>query len=162
MAIGAGLVALLVGVGLALPFRLSKLSWSFVQSAQAAGVDEHAAVPTQHARPVTSLLKGKSYREARTLLMKEGWMPRRNPGDHGESADVQVGSGPAFWEEGYHELAKCSGTGYGLCRFEYNDAPGDHTLVVITAGVENPEDDDAAIVDRVFLDKRLVETSAGK
>jgi hypothetical protein len=133
-----------------------------VSASVTAARNPNTVVRIKEHRPAMPLLKGRTYREARNLLLKEGWVPRRNPASQGDSAGVQLGNGPAFWDEGYHELSTCSATGFDLCRFEYNDAQGDHTLVVITAGAEDPEEDAVALVDRVFLDKRLVQTSAGK
>jgi hypothetical protein len=137
MAIGAGLVAVVAGLGLAIqPQKLLKTRWSLNQTRP-----EVVAQPNTGKRQPVPPVRGMSYHQARVLLLKDGWLLRRKPAGHGETAAVQSGNGPVFWERGYHELASCSGAGYAYCRFEYDDAKGENTLVVITAGVENPEDD---------------------
>lgn len=52
--------------------------------------------------------------------------------------------------KGYHELDYCSGTGYALCRFEFND-PNGNLLVVITTGESFDGNIDRIKVFRVYL-----------
>jgi hypothetical protein len=93
------------------------------------------------ASPEVPAIYGESYALARALLIRQGWIPRERHWSHGETVDVQSGNGPHFWSKGYHELAYCSGTGYALCRFEFDDSDG-NTLVVITAGEADDDNDE--------------------
>jgi hypothetical protein len=93
-------------------------------------------------------IHGEPYAVARALLIRHGWIPRTRHWGHGNTLEVQSGNGPYFWEKGYHELVRCSGTGYALCRFEFTD-PAGNLLVVITAG-EAIEGSDHPSVFRVM------------
>jgi hypothetical protein len=70
--------------------------------------------------------------QARSSLIKAGWIPDLRPWQDGDSVDVQSGNGPVFWARGYKELVSCSGTGEAFCRFAFFD-PQSHVLTVITA-----------------------------
>lgn len=87
-------------------------------------LNKDVAIPAIHDEP---------YAVARSLLIREGWIPQVNHWGHGDTIDIQSGNGPDLWNKGYHELDYCSGTGYALCRFEFNDPTG-NLLVILTSG----------------------------
>lgn len=93
------------------------------------------------------------YSVARALLIRDGWIPQINHWSYANNDGIQSGNGPVFWKKGYHELDYCSGTGYALCRFEFNDAKG-NLLVVITAGEAFEENNFDASVFRVYLNPK--------
>jgi hypothetical protein len=93
---------------------------------------------------------GKTYDEARGILIKEGWQPNNRHQTHGDTVDVKSGNGPIFWEKGYWELDSCSGTGLAPCRFEFVD-PSERILVIITEGEEAEDGEYHATVSRTFL-----------
>lgn len=90
----------------------------------------------------------QEYPIARALLIKEGWIPKIRHWSHGSTVDVHSSNGSYYWNKGYHELVYCSGTGYALCRFEFQDPEG-NLLVVITSG-EATVDDKLEIQAKVF------------
>jgi hypothetical protein len=76
------------------------------------------------------LLAGQSYREARLSLLRAGWKPSPR------AADTPCAAGLPDRRCGlFPELASCSHTGLGLCRFEWL-SPGGRGLAVITRGAE--------------------------
>jgi hypothetical protein len=75
-------------------------------------------------------------------------IPQTNHWAHGGDIGVRSGSCPYLWGQGFHELDYCSGTGYALCRLEFNDPKG-NLLVVITAG-----ENEHAQVFRVYLNPK--------
>jgi hypothetical protein len=83
-------------------------------------------------------------------LVREGWIPQTNHWAHGDTIEVKSGNGPDLWAKGYHELDYCSGTGYALCRFEFNDPKG-NLLVVVTSGKAFEGNIDRVKVFRVTL-----------
>ncbi|NJO35865.1 MAG: hypothetical protein HC869_25060 [Rhodospirillales bacterium] len=93
-------------------------------------------------------IRDKRYTVARAELIEHGWIPQTNHWAHADTVEVQSGSGPYLWGQGFHELDYCSGTGYALCRLEFNDPKG-NLLVVITAG-----EDEHATVFRVYLNPK--------
>jgi hypothetical protein len=112
------------------------------------------------ANPVVPSIFGEPYAVARALLIRQGWIPRERHWSHGDTAGVQSGNGPHFWNKGYHELAYCSGTGYALCRFEFNDSDG-NALVVITSGEAYDDNDDRVRVFRVMRNPQNEEGAYG-
>jgi len=87
------------------------------------------------AQPVPKLRQHMTYSEARNLLIEEGWqavfnrIQVSNP-DSGVVIDNLI-------EKGYTEVVECSGTGLGLCLFQFQNATG-QTLFVTTAN-NDPE-----------------------
>ncbi len=87
------------------------------------------------AQPVPKLRQQMSYSEARNLLIQEGWQAVFNAtqvsnADRGAVIDNLI-------EKGYTEVVDCSGTGLGLCLFQFQNATG-QTLFVTTAN-NDPE-----------------------
>jgi hypothetical protein len=79
---------------------------------------------------IPALEKEMSYETARQLILNAGWQPlitiTDNPHD-----------GTKSWRDrGYNEVEACSGTGMGLCRFQFTGS-GDQKLVVVTGGRES-------------------------
>ena len=105
-------------------------------------------------------IRDEQYSIARALLIRGGWIPQTNHWAHGDTIDIQTGNGSYFWSKGYHELDYCSGTGYALCRFEFNDPKG-NLLVVITAG-EVSDNDNNVKVFRVYLNPSNEEGAYGE
>lgn len=93
------------------------------------------------------------YAIARALLIRNGWIPQTNHWAHGDTVDIQSGNGPDLWRKGYHELDYCSGTGYALCRFEFNDLDS-NLLVVITSGESVDGNIDHVKIFRVMLNPK--------
>lgn len=116
-------------------------------SAQQATPPEPAKLPN---------VKGKSYHEARKILLARGWKPFRtiNGKDAANDPRVLSGNGPLFWSKGYFELENCSGTGLAYCSFLFRNAQG-RRLRVVTAGEETPDDPDgfASVVRLKLLGK---------
>jgi hypothetical protein len=75
------------------------------------------------------LQKGMAYKEARQILMKQGWQPNLQGETNLRSLAVKE-----LFDLGYKEIKDCSGTGEGLCRFEFINKQGE-ILVVVTAGL---------------------------
>jgi len=105
-------------------------------------------------------IRDESYAVARALLIREGWIPQTNHWSHGSTVDIQSGNGPDLWEKGYQELDYCSGTGYALCRFEFNDPKG-NLLVIITSGESYEGNIDNVKVFRVYLNPENEEGAYG-
>jgi hypothetical protein len=98
-------------------------------------------------------ISGLSYHEARKVLVEEGWIPFTQRHFYPqEEYSLQYGNGEIFWDLGYWEVIFCSGTAEGFCRFEFLD-PSGRRLVVITSGMEVPNESAHATVNRVFFDE---------
>lgn len=72
-------------------------------------------------------------REARIRILRAGWQPA--PPASEDVVDTPYGREPGLRRDGVVETASCSGTGYGLCMFNYRSAGG-ASLEVMTAGDE--------------------------
>lgn len=92
-----------------------------------------------------------AYDEARELLVKAGWQPRKNHWTYASNFDMQCGNGLHYWSKGYHEIRHASGTGLAMCSFGFIDVYG-HRLVVVTAGEVIEEVDSTAHVWRWFFE----------
>ncbi len=82
------------------------------------------------AQSLPKLRQNMTYSEARNLLIQEGWQAvfntsQVNNPDRGIVIDHLI-------EKGYTEVVDCSGTGLGLCLFEFRNATG-QTLSITTA-----------------------------
>jgi hypothetical protein len=93
---------------------------------------------------------GRTYDEARTLLIQAGWIPAKHHWLYGDSIQVKSGNGPVFWERGYLELDACAGTGAANCRFRFID-PSGRVLVVVTEGEAAGDSSYHATVTRYSL-----------
>ena len=100
-------------------------------------------------------ISGLPYHEAREILIQEGWIPFTQRHFYlQEEPSLQQGTGKVFWDIGYWEIISCTGTAEGFCRFEFSD-PSGRRLVIITAGMEDPNISAHAIVNRVFFDENI-------
>lgn len=87
----------------------------------------HEEVPTQ---------KGMAYKDARKLFIKKGWQPNLQ----GTPRNLRNRSVKELFDLGYEEVKDCSGTGEGLCRFEFINRRGEVLIVVAsTMGYKNTE-----------------------
>lgn len=77
-----------------------------------------------------ALRQGMNYSEARQVILDAGWQGKnkrwQDVPQYGQVKDV-------YYNNGWHEVVDCAGTGTAPCRFEFNDIHG-NTLVVITEG----------------------------
>jgi hypothetical protein len=67
------------------------------------------------------------YQEARKILMQKGWQPNLL----GEPPNLRSTVVKNLYDFGYKEVKDCSGTGMGLCRFEFTNQAGE--LLVVSA-----------------------------
>jgi hypothetical protein len=74
------------------------------------------------------LQKGMTYKEARQIVIKQGWQPNLQGEPNLRSLAVK-----SLFDLGYKEIKDCAGTGEGRCRFEFINQQG-QLLVVVTAG----------------------------
>jgi hypothetical protein len=82
------------------------------------------------------LQEGMPYKKAREILIQKGWQPHLL-GDAPNLSDTSV---KELFELGYQEVKDCSGTGLGLCRFEFTNAAGELLAVsAITGAASNRE-----------------------
>lgn len=81
------------------------------------------------------IIYGKSYPEARELLIQAGWIPTRTRWQDREKLWALPS---AIWQYGFQEIDDCAGSGLGQCRFSFHNPYG-RTLNVVTVG--NPEGD---------------------
>ncbi len=73
----------------------------------------------QIATRVRGIQKSMSYREARKILIQQGWQPNV-PVSNGGIPNLENSQIKTLYEDrGYYEVKNCSGTGLGLCRFEF-------------------------------------------
>ena len=79
-----------------------------------------------------------SYKEARAIVIREGWSPLQTlqEGSEDYKQGAMSGNGPLFWNKGYRELQTCSGTGAAYCAFLFQNKNGDK-LRVVTKGEES-------------------------
>ncbi len=93
------------------------------------------------------LRQGMPYREARKLLMQNGWQPHFD----GDSPNLSSATVKELFELGYKEIKDCSGTGMGLCRFEFTNATGE--LLVVSAAIAGSDSRERAVW-RWFIEQR--------
>jgi hypothetical protein len=80
------------------------------------------------------LKKGMPYEAARQILIKKGWQPNL----HGTPSNLRIAAVKELFDVGYEEIKDCSGTGKGLCRFEFIDKKQEVLVVVATTmGLQN-------------------------
>lgn len=93
------------------------------------------------------LRKGMSYQEARKILIQKGWQPHLG----GDLPNLSSTSVKELFELGYEEVKDCSGTGMGLCRFEFTDKAG--KLLVVSASMAESKNTER-VVWRWFVEQR--------
>lgn len=89
------------------------------------------------AQEVPKLRQGMAYSDARNLLIEDGWQAVFNPEQVNNPNRSEVIE--RFIEKGYTEVVDCSGTGLGLCLFQFQNATG-QTLLVTTANNDSSEE----------------------
>ncbi|HEX9939505.1 MAG TPA: toll/interleukin-1 receptor domain-containing protein [Longimicrobium sp.] len=109
-----------------------------------------AAPPSATGQAAVPRIYGLTYDEARTLLIREGWIPAKHSWQYGDSIQVKSGNGPVFWEREYWEVDACAGTGVAPCLFRFSD-PSGRVLVVVTEGEEAGDGSSHATVARYSL-----------
>lgn len=94
------------------------------------------------------LQEGMPYKEARKILIQQGWQPHLL----GEPPNLNDTTVKELFNLGYEEVKDCSGTGLGPCRFEFTNAAGELLVVsAITGGSSNRERE----VWRWFIEKKI-------
>jgi hypothetical protein len=81
---------------------------------------------------VKRIQQGMPYSKARKILIQQGWQPNlpASNGDIPDMEDTQIKNAYAL---GYGEVKVCSGTGLGLCRFEFINYKKELLIVSTTA-----------------------------
>ena len=79
-----------------------------------------------------------AYEDARKLLVDAGWQPKVRHWSDKDSAEINSGNGPYFWNLGFHEILSASPTGVAACTFSFRDAYG-NILLVSTEGEVDPD-----------------------
>lgn len=79
------------------------------------------------AQSLPRLQRNMSYAQARTMLIKRGWQPVFNS----EQVNNRVPNSTidSLIKKGYTEIVDCSGTGLGLCLFQFRNAKGQNLFV---------------------------------
>ena len=77
-----------------------------------------------------SLREGMPYKEARQLLLGQGWQPNKD----GDPANLNSLTVRKLYGLGYVEIEDCAGTGQGFCSFQFINKSGDRFFVVTTPG----------------------------
>lgn len=88
------------------------------------------------AQSLPRLRKGMPYAQARSLLLRQGWRAVVNS----EQVNNPNRSGVIDYfinRQGYTEVVDCSGTGIGLCLFQFRNRAG-QTLMISTADNDPP------------------------
>ncbi|MEG4839629.1 hypothetical protein QUB24_16055 [Microcoleus sp. B9-D4] len=79
------------------------------------------------------LQQGMPYKEARQILIQQGWQPSLQGQPNLRDRSVKE-----LFDLGYKEIKDCSGTGEGPCRFEFINQQGELLVIVATTrGSEN-------------------------
>ncbi|WP_333301725.1 hypothetical protein [Microcoleus sp. K4-C2] len=79
------------------------------------------------------LKQGMPYKEARQILIQQGWQPSLQGQPNLRDRSVKE-----LFDLGYKEIKDCSGTGEGPCRFEFINKQGELLVIVATTrGSEN-------------------------
>ncbi|MEG4324159.1 hypothetical protein Q5688_02315 [Microcoleus sp. herbarium5] len=79
------------------------------------------------------LQQGMPYKEARQILIQQGWQPSLQGQPNLRDRSVKE-----LFDLGYKEIKDCSGTGEGPCRFEFINQQGELLVIVATTrGYEN-------------------------
>ncbi len=84
-----------------------------------------------NASKVVALQKGMQYKEARKILQQQGWQPDL-PASASEFPNLQNLALKEVFDLGYKEVKDCSGSGLGLCRYEFTNQKGERLVVVAT------------------------------
>ena len=102
-----------------------------------------------NAGEVVGIQQGMPYKEARKLLIKQGWQANL-PVSNGQLPNLENAAIKAAFELGFEEIKDCSGTGLGLCRFEFINYKGEQLVISATRA---RSDKGELTVWRWFLEK---------
>ncbi|WP_310427103.1 hypothetical protein [Chamaesiphon sp. VAR_48_metabat_135_sub] len=80
---------------------------------------------------VVGIQQGMPYKEARKILLRQGWQANL-PVSNGQLPNLENAAIKAAFELGFEEIKDCSGTGLGLCRFEFINYKGEQLVVSAT------------------------------
>lgn len=74
--------------------------------------------------------EGMPYSQARKIILKHNWRGKNQKAQNiSEFGEVKT----IYFDNGWHEIQDCAGTGTAPCRFEFSNSKNE-TLVVITQG----------------------------
>jgi hypothetical protein len=90
------------------------------------------------AQSLPRLRRNMNYAQARTLLMRRGWQPVVNS-EQVNNLNRSIIIDYLIKKKGYSEVVDCSGTGLGLCLFQFRNARG-QTLFVSTANSQRGQE----------------------
>jgi hypothetical protein len=90
---------------------------------------------SQKATGVRRIEQGMPYRAARKILIEQGWQPNLSTSNE-DLQNREFGQTKSIYDSGYKEIKDCSGTGLGLCRFEFINSKGELLVVSTTSQVE--------------------------
>lgn len=89
------------------------------------------------AQSLPRLRQNMTYAQARTMLIQRGWRPVVNSEQvNNRSRSITI---DYLIKKGYPEVVDCSGTGLGLCLFQFRNAKGQN-LFVSTANNQSGEE----------------------
>lgn len=91
---------------------------------------------------VVGLQQGMPYKEARKLLIQQGWQANL-PIATSELPNLENSTIKKLFDLGYEEIKDCSGTGLGLCRFEFTNERGE--LLVVSTTMAESEDGEPTV-----------------
>jgi hypothetical protein len=97
------------------------------------------ADPTPAQTLPSGLRQGMPYAEARDILLDAGWQAQFFPASSESDNQEPDATMTYLIELGYSEVVSCSGTGLGLCAFEFVDAEG-HQLSLSTTNNQPGEE----------------------
>ncbi len=90
---------------------------------------------SQKATGVRRIQQGMPYGAARKILIQQGWQPNLSTSNE-DLQKREFGQVKSIYDSGYKEIKDCSGTGLGLCRFEFMNSKGELLVVSATSQVE--------------------------
>ncbi len=138
---------------------------SFLFSCATGEVSNDTDTPTEEVTTSTEIIssgteplrvpdvKGKSYDEARKMIIADGWKPVAQEDEVAMAPGgvATSGNGKIFWERGYVEVDACAGTGLGQCAFTFFDGGG-MNLFVVTVGEQKEDNSENATVSEAYVE----------
>jgi hypothetical protein len=90
---------------------------------------------SQKATGVRRIQQGMPYGAARRILIQQGWQPNLSTSNE-DLQKREFGQVKSIYDSGYKEIKDCSGTGLGLCRFEFINYNSELLVVSVTSQVK--------------------------
>jgi hypothetical protein len=115
------------------PVQLLKQPAAIINPIDLAPPTKAILASRKNLRKATGVLRiqqGMSYQKARKILIQQGWQPNISVSNEELRLDGQVRS---TYNSGYKEIKACSGSGLGLCRFEFINSKGELLVVSTTS-----------------------------